>query len=87
MPTTRKSYAPNLKAKISVEAIKAQKTTTELAQLYHVNPNLIAKWKKQAFSGSSGNLPSASFRRPHQSLDYCTPAELYLNSRPKNKIR
>ena len=27
-----------------------------------------------------------NFRRPHQSLDYCTPAELYLNSRPKNKI-
>jgi transposase-like protein len=33
-------------ARISVEAIKAQKTITELAQLYQVNPNLIAKWKK-----------------------------------------
>ena len=60
MPNTRKSYPPNLKAKISVEAIKAQKTITELAQLYHVNPNLIAKWKKQALAG----LPEI-FRQPH----------------------
>ena len=43
MPTTRKSYPPSLKAKISVDAIKAQKTITELAQFYRVNPNLIAK--------------------------------------------
>ena len=28
-----------------------------------------------------------NFRRPHQALDYRTPAELYLNRRPKNKIR
>ena len=60
MPTTRKRYPPSLKAKISVEAIKAQKTITELAQFYHVNPNLIAKWKKQALEG----LPEV-FRQPH----------------------
>jgi transposase-like protein len=51
MPTMRKSYPPSLKAKISVEAIKAQKTITELAQCYHLNPNLVAKWKKQALEG------------------------------------
>src|SRR5690348_5899471 len=51
MPNTRKRYPPNFKAKISVEAIKAQKTIAELAQLYHVNPNLIAKWKQQALAG------------------------------------
>jgi transposase-like protein len=38
----------------------AQKTITELAQLYHVNPNLIAKWKKQALAG----LPEI-FRQPN----------------------
>ena len=51
MPTTRKSYPPTLKAKIAVEAIRAQKTIIELAQLYHINPNLVAKWKKQANPG------------------------------------
>ena len=45
------SYPPTLKAKIAVEAIRAQKTIIELAQLYHINPNLVAKWKKQANPG------------------------------------
>jgi transposase len=70
MPNTRKSYPPNLKARISVEAIKAQKTITELAQLYHVNPNLIAKWKKQALAG----LPEI-FRQPHNGNSSVAEAE------------
>jgi transposase len=70
MPTTRKSYSPSLKAKISVEAIKAQKTMTELAQLYHVNPNLIAKWKKQALAA----LPKI-FRQPHNEDNSAAEAE------------
>jgi transposase len=48
MPNTRKSYPPTLKAKVAVEAIRAQKTITELAQLYSVHPNLVTKWKRQA---------------------------------------
>src|SRR4051794_20733142 len=42
--------AADLKAKISVEAIKAQRGGNGTGQLYHVNPNLIAKWKKQALA-------------------------------------
>ena len=53
MPGTRKSYAPSLKAKVAMEAIKAQRTTTEIAKIYSVHPNLIGIWKKQAVE----NLP------------------------------
>ena len=60
MPTTRKSYPPNLKAKVSVEAIKAQKTITELAQLYHVNPNLDREMEETGVSRPSGDLPTAA---------------------------
>ena len=70
MPNTRKSYPPSLKAKISVEAIRAQKTITELAQFYHVNPNLITKWKKQALEG----LPEI-FRQPHNGNSSAADAE------------
>ena len=41
MPRTRKNHPPALKAKVAVEAIKAQRTTTEIAQLYGVHPNLV----------------------------------------------
>lgn len=70
MPRTRKSYPPSLKAKVAVDAIRAQKTITELAQFYSVNPNLITKWKKQALEG----LPEI-FRQPHNSNGTVADAE------------
>ena len=70
MPATRKSYPPTLKAKIAVEAIRAQKKITELAQLYHINPNLVTKWKKQAMEG----LPEI-FRQPDNSHGSVADAE------------
>ncbi len=36
MPKTRKSHPPSLKAKVAVEAIKSQKTTSQIAQIYAV---------------------------------------------------
>ena len=46
MPRTRKTHPPALKAKVALEAIKAQRTTTEIAQAYGVHPNLVTSWKK-----------------------------------------
>jgi transposase-like protein len=37
MPRTRKNHPPSLKAKIAVEAIKAQKTTTQISQMFGVH--------------------------------------------------
>lgn len=48
MPRTRKHHPPALKAKVALEAIKAQRTTSEIAQIYGVHPNLVAAWKKLA---------------------------------------
>ena len=48
MPNTRKSYPPTLKAKVAVDAIRAEKTVTKLAHLHSVYPNLMTKWKRQA---------------------------------------
>ena len=51
MPRTRKSHPPSLKAKVAIEAIKAQKTTTQIAQMYGVHPTQVGGWKKQALAG------------------------------------
>jgi transposase-like protein len=45
MPRTRKNYAPGLKAKVAVEAIKGNKTAAQIAQTFSVHPNLVACWK------------------------------------------
>lgn len=42
----RKNYSPSFKAKVALEAIKEDRTTAELAQIYQIHPNLISKWKK-----------------------------------------
>jgi len=36
-----------LKAKIAVEALKAQRTVQEIASSYSVHPNQVTNWKKQ----------------------------------------
>lgn len=48
MPATRKTHSPLLKAKVALEAIKGDRTVTEIAQIYRVHPNLVTKWKRQA---------------------------------------
>src|SRR5258706_237794 len=59
MPKTRKSHPPSLKAKVAIEAIKAQRTTAQISQMFSVHPSQVAVWKKQALSG----LPDV-FRQP-----------------------
>lgn len=43
----RKQYSAEFKAKVSLEAIKGNKTINELASQYEVHPNQITQWKKQ----------------------------------------
>ena len=51
MPATRKNHPPSLKAKVAVEAIKAHKTTSQIAQTFSVHPTQVGIWKKQALAG------------------------------------
>lgn len=48
MPQTRKTHSPALKAKVAVEAIKEQRTVSEIAQTFSIHPNLVSNWKRQA---------------------------------------
>lgn len=41
----RKVFPPTLKAKVGLEAVKANKTIAELASIYGVHPTQIKQWK------------------------------------------
>lgn len=44
---TRKRYDNRLKARIALEAIKEQRTISEIASDYEIHPNQVGQWKKK----------------------------------------
>ena len=48
MTTTRKTYAPKFKARVAVEALRGDKTLSQLGSHFKVHPIQIAKWRKTA---------------------------------------
>lgn len=54
MSNKRQRYNPDFKAKIAIEAIKGEKTISELVAQYQIHPTLINGWKKSLMQGASG---------------------------------
>jgi putative transposase len=48
MTTTRKQYSPKFKARVAVEAIRGERTLSQLGSQFKVHPIQIAKWRKAA---------------------------------------
>ena len=46
--TTRKQHSPQFKARVAIEAIRGQKTLSQLGSHFKVHPIQIAKWRKAA---------------------------------------
>lgn len=48
MATTRKQYSPKFKAKVALEALRGERTLSQLASQYHVHPMQVGQWRKTA---------------------------------------
>jgi transposase len=48
MTMTRKQYSPKFKAKVAVEAIRGERTLSQLASQFHVHPVQIGQGRKTA---------------------------------------
>ncbi|HXB71463.1 MAG TPA: transposase [Candidatus Acidoferrales bacterium] len=48
MTTTREQHSPQCKARVAIEAIRGQKTLSQLGSHCKVHPIQIAKWRKAA---------------------------------------
>lgn len=59
MGRTRRKFSAEFKARLAVEALKGQRTLTELAGEHQVHPNQITQWKKQLLDA----LPQVFGRR------------------------
>lgn len=49
----RTRYSADFKAKVALEALREQKTMSELAGEFSIHPNQIVEWKKQLLDRSS----------------------------------
>ena len=49
----RKTYDDNFKARVALEAIKGERTISEIAGQFEVHPHQIIKWKKQLLENVS----------------------------------
>ena len=75
MKKTRKRYSSEFKAKVALEALKEQKTLSELSQQFQLHPNQISQWKKQLLDNVEQLFlnNSAKSQRKHDQLE----AQLY----------
>jgi transposase-like protein len=76
----RRNHAAAFKAKVALEAIKGEKTVTEIAQRFDVHPNQVTEWRRQlleraadVFGGTAGPAaPAVDVKALHAKIGQLT---------------
>jgi len=74
----RNNYSASFKAKVALEALRSERTISELAAKYEVHPQLLTRWKRQAAEGtvdvfSSGGRKDTQRPPTRPKSRSCTP--------------
>jgi putative transposase len=62
----RKKYSSDFKAKVALDALKSNKTISELSSVHSVHPNQISQWKKQLQEGVKDIFANHGKNRNHE---------------------
>lgn len=75
MSKTPRKFTPAFKAKVALEALRGEKTSTEIGRSFAIHPNLVGIWKRQALEA----LPEvfATPRQQRQAEEEAERDELY----------
>jgi transposase len=86
--TKRRNHSPAFKAKVALEALRGEKTLSELSSQYGVHANQISTWKKRLLKASpdifSGKVAAADMdhdkeiRRLHEKIGQLTVEKDFL---------
>jgi transposase len=69
MTTTKKQYSAAEKAKIALEAIKAELTIAQISSKYGVHATQISKWKQQAIASMQSGFTSKASKAENNQHD------------------
>jgi transposase-like protein len=64
---TRRQHPAEFKFKVALEALKGEKTISEIASQYRVHPNLVGEWKQQLQERGPGVFQDKEARREQES--------------------
>ena len=71
----RKRYAADFKAKVALEAVRGERSLSELASRYEVHPNQIGQWRRALLAGVKEVFSDRRRRRAED--DEAEKARLY----------
>ena len=60
----RRNHDAGFKARVALEALKGERTVSELASAYGVHPTMIHQWKKALLEGAAGVFERGSRMAP-----------------------
>ena len=77
MSNKRKQYSPQFKAKVALDAVRGEKTISELSSQYEVHPTMINNWKRQLLDEASSLFDKGSEANPAKESHQSQIDELY----------
>jgi transposase len=80
MTTTRKRYSAKFKARVALEAIRGEKTLSQLGSQFQVHPVQVAHWRKAALEQLQESFVDGRSRKARE--DEFDPEAMYELDRP-----
>ncbi len=72
----RRNHDPAFKARVALEALKGERTVSELSSMYGVHPTMIHQWKKALLEGAADIFERGS-KKATPEFDEATVKELH----------
>ena len=69
MPRIRKHYSAGFKSRVALEAVRGERTISEIASTHGVHPNQVTQWKKQLEGEASALFADKRQRDASSSAD------------------
>ena len=77
MARKRRSFSPEFKAKVALEAVKGLKSVAEIAQKHKLHATQISLWKKQLLDGAADLFEDGRRSSREKNADEPDANELY----------